>query len=193
MCVLARSYIYNKYECLICCSLGWGIYHSYRRHRRTKQNQSQGRRGFFCLRTLCPLRYSSSTIQSLSWDWLSSSPLTHSLALANVRKLEANDLLILVPPHPIPIVRWRKVVTIITNRFIVCLSSRSFSSHASRRSRPDGIIIRILQVLLNYYYTYKPENASREKVKRFLKLFKGNIAKVCPGVCHAPRSVFLIT
>ena len=40
------------------------------------------------------------------------------------------------------------------------------------------------QVLLNYYYTYKPENASREKVKRFLKLFKGNIAKLAKALGH---------
>ena len=42
------------------------------------------------------------------------------------------------------------------------------------------------QVLMNYYKTHKPENADRRKVRRFMMLFKGNMAKV--GVyeheCH---------
>lgn len=40
------------------------------------------------------------------------------------------------------------------------------------------------QVLLNYYHTYKPDNATPEKVKRFLTLFKGNIAKLATALGH---------
>merc|ERR1719183_2757871 len=40
------------------------------------------------------------------------------------------------------------------------------------------------QVLLNYYFTYKPENANRTKVQRFLKLFKGNMAKLAKALGH---------
>lgn len=40
------------------------------------------------------------------------------------------------------------------------------------------------QVLLNYYYTYKPENATKDKVDRFLKLFKGNMAKLAQALGH---------
>jgi len=40
------------------------------------------------------------------------------------------------------------------------------------------------QVLLNYYFTYKPENANRSKVQRFLKLFRGNMAKLAKALGH---------
>jgi len=40
------------------------------------------------------------------------------------------------------------------------------------------------QVLMNYYHTYKPDNATPEKVKRFLKLFKGNMSKLATALGH---------